>query len=89
MVTKIGRYPGIGGNREYTAGLGLFSTQDNASQTFITHHLHKWHRPEAVQEAVRRSSGNRTASVSKKNFFEAGEAVTTDRTRNTNRPIIL
>ena len=81
MVTKIRRYPGIGGSREYTAG----PTSDNTGQKFVTHHLHKWHRA----EGRRKSSGNRRASVSRKNILGVGEAVNTDRTSNTNRPIIL
>ena len=45
--------------------LAFLQTSDNTGQKFVTHHLHKWHRP----EAVRRPSGNRTASVFKKKIF--------------------
>lgn len=52
LVTIIGLYPGIGGNREYIAGLVIFPHhQTTPIKKFVTHHLHK-------KEAVRVSKDN-------------------------------
>ena len=70
MVTKIGRYPGIGGNREYTAGFFGFFFDIGQHRSKICHTSFTSMTPSGGRvEAVRRPSGNRTASVSKNNFI--------------------
>ena len=89
MVTQNGRYPGIGGNREYTAGFGLLSDIGQHRSKNLAHIIYINGTSGGRAEAVQIPSGNHTVSVSKKKFLGAGEAVNTDRTFNTNRPIIL
>ena len=81
MVTKIGRYPGIVGNREDTAGFGLFSDIGQYRSENLSHIIY-------INGTVRRPSEDRLVTVRlfpKRNILGASEAVNTDRTSNTNR----
>ena len=77
---------GKGGNREYTAGFGHFSDIGQHRSKFLSHIIF-------INGTVRRPSEDRLVIVRrlfpKRIFLGAGEAVNTDRTSNTNRPIIL